>query len=142
MTKNYTVHACFMRFVLFFGSRMHELGMLNTTVQSVLEYKVGKYVFECQNTPSTHTLLNMESYDYKLYCTCLFHAICLFFGSRMHELGMLNTTVQSVLEYKVGKYVFGCQNTPSTHTLLNMESYDYKLYCTCLFHAICLVFWF
>jgi hypothetical protein len=46
MTKNYTVHACFMRFVLFFGSRMHELGMLNTTVQSVLEYKVGKYVFE------------------------------------------------------------------------------------------------
>jgi hypothetical protein len=56
-------HACFMRFVYFFGSRMHELGMLNTTVQSVLEYKVGKYVFGCQNTPSTHTLLNMESYD-------------------------------------------------------------------------------
>ena len=89
--------------------------MLNTTVQSVLEYKVGKYVFGCQNTPSTHTLLNMESYDYKLYCTCLFHAFCLFFGSRMHDLGMLNTTVQSVLEYKVGKYVFGCRNTLCTH---------------------------
>jgi hypothetical protein len=68
MTTNYTVHACFMRFVLFFGSRMHELGMLNTTVQSVLEYKVGKYVFGVSEYPMTTN-----------YTTCLFHAICLVF---------------------------------------------------------------
>ena len=39
----------------------------------------------------------------------------------MHQLGMLNTTVQSVLEYKVGKYVFGRQNTPSTHIVLKSK---------------------
>jgi hypothetical protein len=85
-------------------------------------------------------VLNMDSNHSKLYCTCVFHAICLFCCSRMHQLGVLKTTVQLVFEYKVGKYVFGQQNTPSTHIVLNMDSNHSKLYCTFVFHAICLFF--
>jgi hypothetical protein len=52
------------------------------------------------------------------------HAKRRFFCSRMHQLGVLKTTVQLVFEYKVGKYVFGRQNTPSTHIVLNIDSND------------------
>ena len=79
--------------------------VLKTTVQLVFEYKVGKYVFGRENTPSTYIVLNMDSNHSKLYCTCVRHAICLVSCSRMQDLGVLKTTVQSVVEYKVGKYV-------------------------------------
>ena len=109
-------------------SRMHQLGMLKTTVQLVLEYKVGKYVFGRENAPSTTIVLNMDSNHSKIYCTCVRHAICLVSCSRMHQLGVLKTTVQLVCEFKDGKYVFCRQNTPSTYTVLNMDSNHSILY--------------